>query len=503
MFGLPAVVAAWIVFGLAHTLVRIGQPSPLADVDSLSMMAAQSFSIAYQVGQPPLYDWTLWLVQQLTGPTAFSAFLTKYAFVTAAGAFVYCGALAISGSRRVAALASISLMLLFNVGFSLHDLSTHSVALIAALAATFYFFTMIAMRGAWWDYIGLGLTLAAGTLSKHGFLILPTAFALAFLYSPSLRGRILSWRFTAAVALAAVLVAPFAAWLVAHSHDFVLKIDVSLIEGGTKSHLQRALTGMMVLFTKLVRYCLPIMPLLWLIFPQLLRRGLNLERVRAGSLADVLGLTLLIGVSIAVGLIALTGVSRLEARYMHVLVFLLPVYALLYLREDEAKAARAAVLVAIIVAAQGALLLQRALAPFFPAWPFCTDCEFLKPIDRLAEDLSARNLTRAIIWVEHDLRLGGNLRHYMPKAQVRTRHLWAKALPRRDGVEPCIMLVEQSDASPPIQISFPPAPNGYGDYASPAETIIMRWRGHDERSTTWILQPLRLDDPRCRDSVDW
>lgn len=500
-FSLPTVLGAWIAFGLAHTLARIEQPSPLGEVDGLSMMAAQSLALAYEAGQPPFYDWALWAVQQFAGPTAFSSFFTKYAFSTAAGGFIYCGTFAASGDRRLATIASLSLMLLFHVGMLIHDQSTHSVALIAALAATFYCYAMIAKRGAWRDYVGLGIAIAAGTLSKFGFLIMPVSFALAFLYSPSLRPRILSPRFGVALVITAAITLPFLSWLVLHLDDLAVEFNKSLIVQAQASYPKRVLSGLAQLFGSLVAYSLPIMPVLWILYPRLLTRGVTLQRARAGLFPDVLGLALALGMLIAIALILASGIDIMPPRYMHVLALLVPVYAVLYLRPEELSGRRLTTFLAIVVVAQMATFAQRALfAPLFPGPPFCKSCGFLKPTDQLAAELTARGLARATIWVERDEILGGNLRHYMPAAQIRTRHLWALALPARKNGEPCVMIVEAiQQPGAPFAITFPPAPPGFvvpPDLPQPIKVPSAK------RSTTWIVQRLRADDPRCRDQ-EW
>jgi hypothetical protein len=180
----------------------------------------------------------------------------------------------------------------------------------------------------------------------------------------------------------------------------------------------------------------------------------------------------------------------------------------LYLRRDEIAGRRLLLFLAVTAVVQLALVAQRTLAPLFPTWPFCQNCEFLNPTDVLADKLAAHGWSRATIWVEHDTGLGGNLRVYLPLAQVRTRHLdLEKALPARDNGEHCMMIVEAaSDPTKPITANFPPAPAGYASFADPPEKIIVPWAKHIAgagRTTSWIVQPLRDDDPRCTDKKAW
>ena len=63
--------------------------------------------------QPPLYEWLLWSVQQLTGPTLPSFLLIKYGLLTATVAFLYLAATRIFRTWGYAVLAGLSPFLLF------------------------------------------------------------------------------------------------------------------------------------------------------------------------------------------------------------------------------------------------------------------------------------------------------------------------------------------------------------------------------------------------------
>ena len=57
--------------------------------DVTSNILAQTFEPGYALKQPPLYEWMLWAVQRVTGPTLPSFLLLKYGLLTATFAFLY------------------------------------------------------------------------------------------------------------------------------------------------------------------------------------------------------------------------------------------------------------------------------------------------------------------------------------------------------------------------------------------------------------------------------
>ena len=72
--------------------------------------------------QPPLYEWMLWSVQRVTGPTLPSFLLFKYGLLTATFGFLYLVAKRIFTDQRWAAtLAALSPLMLYQIGWNLHE----------------------------------------------------------------------------------------------------------------------------------------------------------------------------------------------------------------------------------------------------------------------------------------------------------------------------------------------------------------------------------------------
>jgi hypothetical protein len=113
-------------------------------------------------------------VQRVTWPTLTSFLFLKYGLLTATVAFLYLVAKRLFADQRWAAIAAPSPLLLYHIGWNLHEGVTQTMALICAVAASM------------WSC-----------------------------------ARLLDWRLLLSVGAAAVVTAPFVAWLIGGRHDLV------------------------------------------------------------------------------------------------------------------------------------------------------------------------------------------------------------------------------------------------------------------------------------------
>jgi hypothetical protein len=74
------------------------------------------------------------------GPTLPSFLFLKYGLLTATFAFLYLVAKRIFTDQRWAAVAALSPLLLYHIGWNLHEGVTQTVALICAVAASIWSF---------------------------------------------------------------------------------------------------------------------------------------------------------------------------------------------------------------------------------------------------------------------------------------------------------------------------------------------------------------------------
>src|SRR5262249_37812067 len=117
--------AVGIAYGLAYSILRLSLSDNLPQDDTTSNVLTQTLALGYVPRQPPLYEWLLWLVQQLTGPTLSSFLLIKYGLLTSTVAFLYLAPTRIFRERAFAILAGLSPFLLFQFAWNLHEGVTH------------------------------------------------------------------------------------------------------------------------------------------------------------------------------------------------------------------------------------------------------------------------------------------------------------------------------------------------------------------------------------------
>ena len=68
-FDLTGVISAGVLYGFVYAGMRLAISHNLPQDDVTSNILAQTFEPGYALKQPPLYEWMLWAVQRVTGPT--------------------------------------------------------------------------------------------------------------------------------------------------------------------------------------------------------------------------------------------------------------------------------------------------------------------------------------------------------------------------------------------------------------------------------------------------
>ncbi len=167
---------------------------------------------------------------------------------------------------RLAALATFALLTTFVMGFLPHIDLMHTVLLATMLAAFLWAAARVVTRGSHADYLLLGLAIGFGILSKYVFAILPVAFAVGIALTPRFRARIKLWPLIGAIALAALIIAPYAWWASAHEYSlFSLAAKVTHGNGASVAPLEW-LKGAANLALALIEFVIPaalIFPLLY------------------------------------------------------------------------------------------------------------------------------------------------------------------------------------------------------------------------------------------------
>jgi hypothetical protein len=103
------VTAFWLLWCAAFVLMLWAVSPGRTLQDALAVELLQRhLAGGYQVRNPPLYEWLLWSVQQISGPGPLSYLVLRYALIAATGLLFYAALLRTVASQRLAAAFSLT-----------------------------------------------------------------------------------------------------------------------------------------------------------------------------------------------------------------------------------------------------------------------------------------------------------------------------------------------------------------------------------------------------------
>ncbi|WP_181707604.1 glycosyltransferase family 39 protein [Chthonobacter rhizosphaerae] len=414
----PGTVAGfWLIYGLVHTLaLGLLYPS-VAHVDANSVDTMQGvLAAAYQVNNPPSYEWMLYAVQQVAGEGPMSHLILRYMLMGLLGVIVYAMVRAYSGSAAQGAAASYGLLGFFWFAWYMHEGMTHTITLVVLcfpfLAATVRHLERPTVASA----VLLGLAAGVGLIAKFNFAILIGAVALTAASDRTMRGRLLDGRLLLTVAVAAMIATPVILAVRDLGGDIAAMSAQQLTEN-REGHLARSLVGAGRYVGALVLFFLP-----WgLIAAWLLVRSRQegaAERPAVRPVAERL-FGRFNRVAIPAGFVAviLFGVVSASERYLFpvALCVVLAFHVTLARRIDERRqvavfAGVGAVVFAVTLGVRVAMALTGSV-------PEDRENKRLDPYDRLAVELDRRGLGEAF-FIANDRYEAGNLATFLPTAHA-------------------------------------------------------------------------------------
>ena len=139
LYSLGGVLLAVGLYSALHIAARLIASGNLGEDDPLDAILTQTLALGYIPGQPPLYDWVLWLIEQAAGPGAVSFQLLKYGLLTATCGFIFLSARRVMRGDALWAFLSVeALALIYQISWRFHEGFTHAVGAMCAVAATFW-----------------------------------------------------------------------------------------------------------------------------------------------------------------------------------------------------------------------------------------------------------------------------------------------------------------------------------------------------------------------------
>jgi 4-amino-4-deoxy-L-arabinose transferase-like glycosyltransferase len=176
---------------------------------------AQTFAAGYPA-QPPLYDWMQWLIFQGLGVNLFSLSVLKFTLVAACFYVYYliCSQYCAKNETLIWC-ATLSWALIPNISYDFLPHRTHVILALLASALTWYWFIKPCSSKLGW-YLGLGIIIGIGLLSKFNYLLFLAVLFTAALTVKPYRLKMLTPQFLVSIALAVLISSPYCLWLLHH-----------------------------------------------------------------------------------------------------------------------------------------------------------------------------------------------------------------------------------------------------------------------------------------------
>lgn len=461
-----AVFVGAAVYVIAHMLVRL----PFTDVIAVDWVGETVYAQTIDWGQtpkyPPLPAWLLWSVHQVTGPGALSTLIVKYAALWAAFAAYF------FASRRVlrhdgwAVLATISVLLLFQVAWNAHEGVTHTIFLTLAAPLTLLAVLRAQERNDVLSFAGLSVAIAIGALAKQAYFAGFAALMLAMLVQPGYRRVVLNPRIVLTLLVAAALALPHYYWAFSSGFDFSQAASSTLARPDIEGVAAQIGSGLWSSIRAPLLFLSPLLPVLLLTVPQAFRPG-NLVHPGSHGVpgADPVQLVrdaTLAGVAVLAVPVLVAGVGHYGERWMHPLMLWAPIYLIAMVRAARPKARRVSLLVGIIAVVTLVALGWRFAGFVAPSPITCGKCRLAEPYAALAEGLGKMGFEGGTI-LAGDEHIAGNLRTHFPGARVVALNYGYYDPPMRTGSGPGQCLVVWRSAAGQATAVIPPAALAYAD----------------------------------------
>ena len=334
---------------LAHAVIRSALPVAPGYDDAAEFVRAQVLAGGY-TAQPPLYTWVVWLVFQLTGPSLTALVVLKNVLLFGTLALVWRIGRLVGLGERAAATGMFGVFLIVQVAWKSQFTLTHTVVAVFAAALMLERLLVLVERRRLVDYAAAGAVLGLGTMAKYNFPVLPIAFIVALMLTADGRRAFLTWRSAVLVAVAALVLAPHAFWVVGHMDIATSNTGKLQLGFGLKARLK----GGVSYLTTLISFAGPLV-LVQAAIAWLGRGDGAREVVVEGAMAERRrSLAVAIGVIVvgAGAMVLASGTTEVREHWLQPAFFILPVLsaALLARRVPAAALAWSQVAAAVVMA---------------------------------------------------------------------------------------------------------------------------------------------------------
>ncbi len=260
----------WLLFLLAYLALHMGMRLLLSDTlqldDAEQLIQSQQLRLNYGNFQPPFYTWLLWGIWQFTAPSVLVLYLIRYTIIGLAFWLWHRVSLLLFDDPRWQVAAATSWLLIAQLGWKLHQGSTHTTLLTLALVMSLHAIVLILRQGRTRDYLYLGLAVGLGMMAKYSYAGFVVPMLLAGLAAPATRERLLRWPMLWSLLAATLVMLPALISLFAPDSPVGARL-----QGQTSYRLGGILAGDFSLLWQWLRGTAGFLAPLWLIYLMIFR----------------------------------------------------------------------------------------------------------------------------------------------------------------------------------------------------------------------------------------
>ncbi|MGV6801903.1 MAG: ArnT family glycosyltransferase [bacterium] len=449
---LRGVALITLLWGLLNCAIRLFVGFDLAMDDAKENIFTQSLEWGYLPDNPPLFEWTLVTIQQLTGPTLWSFLIVKYGLLIATACFSFLTARRLLKDQQWAAITALSLVTLYQLGWNYHQAFTHSCMVIFAVSFSLWAFIRTMQEPRLLNYLLFGFSIGLGLMSKYNFAGFLMALIFSALLLPKIRQRLLHLFSLIALVFAAIILAPHILWVTNNAMLFGDYVGTKLGWTQEASHLARIGDGIYKSLIAIISFYLPFIILAVLIFPKFRKRHLPLPEDSDAELLLLLRNTALAGMGLILAGVIIFGVSGVTERY--VIPFFLPSFFWLIARMKAAASVddgqRVQLWMMALACFAGFILLMRLAIFMIAEPPLCDPCKRWVPYDGLVAQMKQAGVEEESIFIVYDEDTAGNLRKAFPKAYIRSVNLMFYQPQKTDENRVCYFVWSEDIVQQPL-----------------------------------------------------
>jgi hypothetical protein len=440
----PRTVAGLIAaYLLMHMALRLVMGSTLGLDDAEQALFAQHWLLNYRFRAPPLFTWMLVALSDVIGIGVLALSIIRYGLLALMLTFTYLTARRLIREKALAALSTFSFATIYLFGyFSHHDL-THTTALSALLAGSWYVFVRLCELPTMRWYLALGVCFGLGMLSKWNFLMFAIALLLTCLVFPAYRSLVLNWRVAGAGLVAIAIVLPSVLWALHVGPAAGDRVD-NLLGRDQGPFIRNLAAGTFELAKGLLVYPQPFLTMFVIAFGREawygFRNGRPVNSATPRVPDSFVGVFMVIAIALHWLLIPLAGATNFEERLLQPALFMLPAYLFMLLERSGlplCSISRYLKAVAVVIAAT---FVTRA-AIYAAGADYCRGvCRAFAPFDAVATGLRNGGFNGQGSILASDFHIGGNLRLQFPNARVLQIGYPSTVWPRPSSMGQCLVV---------------------------------------------------------------